>query len=133
MAKAQTAQVVITANAKVARAVLNELKRKAQDCKNQMQALADAGQQNTKAFKEAQKQFEAYNGAIAQNISNTKRVEEVMKNLANTSTRDLKRALGAAKKELEAKIAAAKADVQKKVAPMQSRVTAINNELTKAR
>ena len=41
--------------------------------------------------------------------------------------------MAAAKKELEAKIAAAKADVQKKVAPMQSRVTAINNELTKAR
>lgn len=101
MAKAQTAQVVITANAKVARAVLDELKRKAQDCKNQMQALANAGQQNTKAFKEAQKQFEAYNGAIAQNISNTVRVEKVMKDLANTSTRDLKRALGAAKKELE--------------------------------
>ena len=41
--------------------------------------------------------------------------------------------MAAAKKELEAKIAVTKADVQKKVAPMQSRVTAINNELTKAR
>lgn len=41
--------------------------------------------------------------------------------------------MAAAKKELEAKFAAAKADVQKKIAPMQSRVTAINNELTKAR
>lgn len=124
MAKAQTAQVVITANAKVARAVLDELKRKAQDCKNQMQALADAGQQNTKAFKEAQKQFEAYNGAIAQNISNTKRVEEVMKNLANTSTRDLKRALGAAKKELEGM-----ASTNPKLKEMQNNIARIKKQI----
>lgn len=124
MAKAQTAQVVITANAKVARAVLDELKRKAQDCKNQMQALADAGQQNTKAFKDAQKQFEAYNGAIAQNISNTKRVEEVMKNLANTSTRDLKRALGAAKKELEGM-----ASTNPKLKEMQNNIARIKKQI----
>ena len=124
MAKAQTAQVVITANAKVARAVLDELKRKAQDCKNQMQALADAGQQNTKSFKEAQKQFEAYNGAIAQNISNTKRVEEVMKNLANTSTRDLKRALGAAKKELEGM-----ASTNPKLKEMQNNIARIKKQI----
>lgn len=124
MAKAQTAQVVITANAKVARAVLDELKRKAQDCKNQMQALANAGQQNTKAFKEAQKQFEAYNGAIAQNISNTKRVEEVMKNLANTSTRDLKRALGAAKKELEGM-----ASTNSKLKDMQNNIARIKKQI----
>lgn len=124
MAKAQTAQVVITANAKVARAVLDELKRKAQDCKNQMQALANAGQQNTKAFKEAQKQFEAYNGAIAQNISNTKRVEEVMKNLANTSTRDLKRALGAAKKELEGM-----ASTNPKLKEMQNNIARIKKQI----
>lgn len=124
MAKAQTAQVVITANAKVARAVLDELKRKAQDCKNQMQALANAGQQNTKAFKEAQKQFEAYNGAIAQNISNTKRVEEVMKNLANTSTRDLKRALGAAKKELEGM-----ASTNPKLKEMQNNIARLKKQI----
>ena len=124
MAKAQTAQVVITANAKVARAVLDELKRKAQDFKNQMQALANAGQQNTKAFKEAQKQFEAYNGAIAQNISNTKRVEEVMKNLANTSTRDLKRALGAAKKELEGM-----ASTNPKLKEMQNNIARIKKQI----
>ena len=41
--------------------------------------------------------------------------------------------MAAVKKELETKIAAARADVQKKVAPMKSRISAINNELMKAR
>ena len=101
MAKSNLAQVVITANATTAKRVLDELRLKAAQAKQQMQALADAGQQNSQAFKRAQKEFEAYNGAVARNISNTKRVDEAMRNLAGTTTRELKRALGAAKKEME--------------------------------
>ena len=101
MAKSNLAQVVITANATTAKRVLDELRSKAAQAKQQMQSLANAGQQNSKAFKQAQKEFEAYNGAVARNISNTKRVDEAMRNLAGTTTRELKRALGAAKKEME--------------------------------
>lgn len=101
MAKSNLAQVVITANATTAKRVLDELRSKAAQAKQQMQSLADAGQQNSQAFKRAQKEFEAYNGAVARNISNTKRVDEAMRNLAGTTTRELKRALGAAKKEME--------------------------------
>lgn len=61
-----------------------------------------------------------------------KALQEQIDQLAAEKTA-IQNRMAAAKKELEAKIAAAKADVQKKVAPMQSRVTAINNELTKAR
>lgn len=101
MAKSNLAQVVITANATTAKRVLDELRSKAAQAKQQMQSLANAGQQNSQAFKRAQKEFEAYNGAVARNISNTKRVDEAMRNLAGTTTRELKRALGAAKKEME--------------------------------
>ena len=124
MAKAQTAQVVITANAKVARAVLNELKRKAEECKNQMQALADAGKQNTKAYKKMKEMHDAYNNAIPQNISNLERVEHAMKNLATTSTRDLKRALGAAKKELEGM-----ASTDPKLKEMQNNIARIKKQI----
>ena len=61
-----------------------------------------------------------------------KAIQEQINQLAGEKS-TIQTRMAAAKKELEAKIAAAKADVQKKVAPLQSRVTAINNELTKAR
>ena len=61
-----------------------------------------------------------------------KAIQEQIDQLASEKAA-IRSRMDAAKKELEAKIAAAKADVQKKVAPMQSRITAINNELTKAR
>lgn len=100
MASTKQAQIVITANATTAKKVLDELKNKAAQCYNQMQQLAQAGLQNSKAFKDAERKFNAYNNAIAHNISATKRVDEVMRNLAGTTTRDLKRTLAAAKSDL---------------------------------
>ena len=69
MASTKQAQVVITANATTAKKVMDELKSKAKQCYNQMQQLAQTGQQNSKAFKMAEKEFNAYNNAIAHNIS----------------------------------------------------------------
>lgn len=129
MAQAKKAQVIITANASVAKRVMEELdgaaKRAANDMsrladegvqiKNRMSQLAAEGKKNTaeykqlqqqlrennKAFKAAEKEFQAFNSAIRENVKDTKRVEEVMKNLAGTATRDLRRALQAAKREME--------------------------------
>lgn len=126
MASTKQAQVVITANATTAKKVMDELKSKAKQCYNQMQQLAQTGQQNSKAFKMAEKEFNAYNNAIAHNISATKRVDEVMKNLAGTSTRDLKRALGAAKRELNEM-----AGNNPKLKQMQKNIAAIKNQIDK--
>lgn len=126
MASTKQAQVVITANATTAKKVMDELKNKAKQCYNQMQQLAQTGQQNSKAFKMAEKEFNAYNNAIAHNISATKRVDEVMKNLAGTSTRDLKRALGAAKRELNEM-----AGNNPKLKQMQKNIAAIKNQIDK--
>lgn len=126
MASTKQAQVVITANATTAKKVMDELKNKAKQCYNQMQQLAQTGLQNSKAFKMAEKDFNAYNNAIAHNISATKRVDEVMKTLAGTSTRDLKRALGAAKRELNEM-----AGNNPKLKQMQKNIAAIKNQIDK--
>lgn len=126
MASTKQAQVVITANATTAKKVMDELKSKAKQCYDQMQQLAQAGQQNSKAFKAAEKEFNAYNNAIAHNISATKRVDEVMKNLASTTTRDLKRALAAAKSELNNM-----AGNNPKLRQMQKNIAAIKEQIDK--
>lgn len=126
MASTKQAQVVITANTTTAKKVMDELRNKAKQCYSQMQQLAEAGKQNTKAFKLAEKEFNAYNNAIAHNVSATKRVDEVMRNLAGTSTRDLKRTLGAAKRELNEM-----AGNNPKLKQMQQNIAAIKNQIDK--
>ena len=101
MASVKKAQVIITADASVAKKVMAELDQRATQAANKMKQLAAAGKQNSKEFKDAKKDFDAYNSALRENVKDTKRVEEVMKNLAGTATRDLKRALSAAKRELD--------------------------------
>ena len=129
MAQAKQAQVIITANASVAERVMQELEGAATRASNRMKSLADAGaqikdkmrqlaaankqntqeykdldaqlKQNNKDFKAAEKEFQAYNSRLRENVKDTKRVEQVMKDLANTATRDLRRAFQSAKRELE--------------------------------
>lgn len=101
MASVKKAQVVITANASVAKRVMEELDKAAQRAAQRMKSLAAQGKQNTKEFKEAEKEFQAFNSAMRENVKDTKRVQEVMKNLAGTATRDLRRALQSAKRELD--------------------------------
>lgn len=129
MAQAKQAQVIITANASVAERVMQELEGAATRASNRMKSLADAGaqikermrqlaaankqntdeykrldeqlKQNNKDFKAAEKEFQAFNSRLRENVKDSKRVEEVMKQLATTATRDLRRAFQAAKRELE--------------------------------
>ena len=129
MAQARKAQVIITANASVAEKVMQELEGAATRASNRMKSLADTGaqikdkmrqlaaankqntdeykqldaqlKQNNKDFKAAEKEFQAFNSRMRENVKDTKRVEQVMKDLANTATRDLRRAFQAAKRELE--------------------------------
>lgn len=124
MASTKQAQIVITANATTAKKVLDELKNKAAQCYNQMQQLAQAGLQNSKAFKDAERKFNAYNNAIAHNISATERVEAAVKNLAGTTTRDLKRALATAKSQLNNMAAD-----NPKLRQMQQSIAAIKDQI----
>ena len=129
MAAKKQAQVIITANASVAERVMQELEGAAQRAANQMKSLASQstnlkermrqleaeGKKDTdefkalkeqlrqveKQYKSAEKEFQAFNSRMRENVKDTKRVQEVMKDLAGTATRDLRRALQAAKRELD--------------------------------
>lgn len=129
MAAKKQAQVIITANASVAERVMQELEGAAQRAANQMKSLASqstnlkeqmrqleaAGKKDTDEFKAlneqlrqvekeyrtAEKEFQAFNSRMRENVKDTKRVQEVMKDLAGTATRDLRRALQSAKRELD--------------------------------
>ena len=128
MAKGKQAQVVITANASVAERVMQELEGAATRASNRMLQLAEAGnkikeemkqlaaankqntdeykalsaamKQNDKDYKVAEKEFQAFNSRMRESIKDSKRVEEVMKQLAKTASTDLKRALASATREL---------------------------------
>lgn len=129
MAQARKAQVIITANASVAERVMQELEGAATRAANRMKSLTDTAaplkermkqlaaegkkdsdefrrlneqvKQLDKEYKVAEKDFQAFNSRMRENVKDTKRVEETMKQLATTATRDLRRAFQAAKRELE--------------------------------
>jgi len=97
---AKQVQVVITANATVANKVLKEMEQNAQRVLAKMNALAKTGKQNTREYKSLKKEFDAYNNAVRQNVPDMQRIDYVMEHLASTTTRDLRRALAAAKREM---------------------------------
>lgn len=100
MAKTQYAQVVITANAAVAKQIMQELEQRTQALKAKMASLDTTTKEGKKEFAALEKQLMAYNSATTQNIKNTDRVRAAIMNLANTPLKELRRALSAAKSEL---------------------------------
>ncbi len=100
MASAKKTQIVITANAAVAKKVMDELQQRIDGIKQKMAALDTTTSQGQKEFKKLEKELVSYNSAVAQNVTNTERIDKAMKNLAGTSLNELKRALSAAKSEL---------------------------------
>ena len=100
MATAKKTQIVITANAAVAKKVMDELQQRIDGIKQKMQALDVTTDQGKKEFKKLEKELVSYNSAVAQNIKNSDRVRNAINNLSNTSLKDLRRALVAAKSEL---------------------------------
>jgi len=100
MATAKKTQIVITANAAVAKKVMDELQQRIDGIKQKMQALDVTTDQGKKEFKKLEKELVSYNSAVAQNIKNSERVKNAINNLSNTSLKELRRALVAAKSEL---------------------------------
>ena len=100
MATAKKTQIVITANAAVAKKVMDELQQRIDAIKQKMQQLDTTTKQGQKEFKKLEKELVSYNSAVTQNITNSERIRKAINNLSNTSLEELRRALVAAKSEL---------------------------------
>ena len=100
MATAKKTQIVITANAAVAKKVMEELQQRIDGIKQKMAALDVTTKEGQREFKKLEKEMVSYNSAVTQNITNEERVKHAIDNLSKTSLKDLRRALVAAKSEL---------------------------------
>lgn len=100
MATSKKTQIVITANASVAKKVLDELAQRTDAIKQKMAALDVTTEKGKREFNKLKNELVSYNSAASQNIKNTDRIRNAMKNLSGTSLNELKRALSAAKSEL---------------------------------
>lgn len=100
MATAKKTQIVITANAAVAKKVMEELQQRIDGIKQKMASLDVTTKQGQREFKKLEKELVSYNSAVTQNITNYQRMQHAIKNLSSTSLNELKRALGAAKSEM---------------------------------
>ena len=100
MATAKKTQIVITANAAVAKKVMDELQQRIDGLKQKMAALDVTTEQGKREFKKLEKELVSYNSAVSQNITNEERVKHAIDNLNTTSLKELRRALAAAKSEL---------------------------------
>ena len=126
MATAKKTQIVITANAAVAKKVMDELQQRIDGIKQKMAALDVTTKQGQREFKKLEKELVSYNSAVSQNITNTERINNAMKNLSGTSLNELKRALSAAKSEL-GKMSAS----DKGLKQMQNNVKALQGQIDK--
>lgn len=100
MATAKKTQIVITANAAVAKKVMDELQQRIDAIKQKMQQLDTTTKQGQKESKKLEKELVSYNSAVTQNVTNTERIKKAINNLSGTSLKELRRALVAAKSEL---------------------------------
>lgn len=100
MATAKKTQIVITANAAVAKKVMDELQQRIDGIKQKMQQLDTTTDAGKKEFKKLEKELVSYNSAVTQNVTNTERIRKAINNLSGTSLKELRRALVAAKSEL---------------------------------
>lgn len=126
MATAKKTQIVITANAAVAKKVMEELQQRIDGIKQKMAALDVTTKQGQREFKKLEKELVSYNSAVSQNITNTERINKAMKNLSGTSLNELKRALSAAKSELGKMSSSSKG-----LKEMQGNVKALQGQIDK--
>ena len=84
MATAKKTQIVITANAAVAKTVMDELQQRIDALKQKMQQLDTATDEGKKEFKKLEKELVSYNSAVTKNITNTERIRTAINNLSAT-------------------------------------------------
>lgn len=100
MAIAKKTQIVITANAAVAKKVMEELQLRIDGIKQKMAALDVTTKQGQREFNKLNKELVSFNSVVSQNITNEERVKHAIDNLSTTSLKELRRALASAKSEL---------------------------------
>lgn len=100
MATSKKTQIVITANAAVAKKVMDELAQRTDAIKQKMAALDVTTEKGKREFNKLNKELVSYNSATAQNITNEERVKHAIDNLSTTSLSKLRTALASAKKVL---------------------------------
>lgn len=100
MATARKTQIVITANAAVAKKVMEELQLRIDGIKQKMASLDVTTKQGQREFNKLEKELVSYNSVVSQNITNEERVKHAIDNLSTTSLKELRRALASAKSEL---------------------------------
>lgn len=100
MATSKKTQIVITANASVAKKVLDELAQRTEAIKQKMAALDVTTEKGRREFNKLNKELVSCNSATAQNITNEERVKHAIDNLSTTSLSKLRTALASAKKVL---------------------------------
>lgn len=92
--------ITITANAKVAQKVMEEMQRRVEELVAELEHLDATTKEGRARIKQITKEVVAFNSAQKQSIPDVERVRKVIGDLANTSLSDLRRALVAAKREL---------------------------------
>lgn len=100
MATPKKTQIVITANATVAKKVMDDLAQHTDAIKQKMDALDVTTKKGRREFNKLKKELDAYNSAISQNITSEERVKHAIDNLSTTSLAKLRTALASAKKVL---------------------------------
>lgn len=100
MATSKKTQIVITANAAVAKKVMDELAQRTDAIKQKMAALDVTTAKGRREFNKLKKELVSYNSAISQNITDEERVKHAIDNLSTTSLSKLRTALASAKKIL---------------------------------
>lgn len=100
MATGKKTQIVITANAAVAKKVMDELQQRIDGIKQKMASLDVTTKQGQREFNKLEKELVSYNSVVSQNITNEERVKHAIDNLSTTSLKELRRALASAKSEL---------------------------------
>ena len=133
MATAKKTQIVITANAAVAKKVMDELQQRIDVIKQKMAALDTTTKQGQREFRKLEKELVSYNSAVVQNVTNTERIKNAINNLSGTSLKELKRALSAAKSELGKMSSNSKGlkDMQHNIQTLQAQIDKVTGSVHK--
>lgn len=96
-----TAHVVITMEGKAAHQVMEGLKKKAIELKNELKSMEEAGQIDTEDYKKKVNDYKMVQRAINQNATAYTNLNEIVRNLNKTTLRELQRALKECRKQMQ--------------------------------
>ena len=96
-----TAHVVITMEGQAAHQVMEGLKKKAIELKNELKAMEDAGQIDTEDYRKKVNDLNMVQRAVNQNATAYTNLNDIVRNLNKTTLRELQRALKECRKQMQ--------------------------------